>query len=171
MSYPAPAPDSAYPPPKYDGDPGLVNARLRRAGAPEVTNKNGVTAEYLATGASTNGQFGLYRWNMSPARSGPDPHFHRSISESFFVLSASVKLYDGREWVEARPGDFLFVPEGGIHGFRNESGEDASMLILFAPGIARERYFEELAEIRRTGAELSEQEWADFFARHDQVNL
>jgi hypothetical protein len=45
------------------------------------------------------------------------------------------------------------------------------MSILFAPGIARERYFEELAEIRGSGAELSEQEWADFFARHDQVNL
>jgi hypothetical protein len=45
------------------------------------------------------------------------------------------------------------------------------MLILFAPGIAREGYFEELAEIRRTGAEPTEQEWADLFARHDQINL
>jgi len=167
MSYPAPAPDSAYPPPKYDGDPGLVNARLRRAGAPEVTNKNGVTAEYLATGASTNGQFGLYRWNMSPARSGPDPHFHRSISESFFVISGSVKLYDGREWVEARPGDFLFVPEGGIHGFRNESGEPATMLILFAPGAPREDYFETLADAARREALRDEDAAAEFYRRHD----
>jgi len=58
-----------------------------------------------------------------------------------------------------------------VHGFRNDADEPASMMILFAPGIARERYFEELAEIRRDGAELSEQEWAEFFARHDQVNL
>ncbi len=121
----------SYPPPKYDGEPGLVNARLRRAGSePDVRYKNGGTAEYLATGDSTNGQFGLYRWNMSPAVSGPDPHFHRSISESFFVISGAIKLYDGKTWVDAKPGDFLFVPEGGIHGFRNESGEDASMLIL-----------------------------------------
>jgi hypothetical protein len=35
---------------------------------------NGGTAQYLATGASTGGLFGLYRWNMSPAVSGPDPH-------------------------------------------------------------------------------------------------
>ena len=34
-------------------------------------------------------------------------------------------------------GDFLFVPEGGIHGFRNESGAPASMLLLFAPGAPR----------------------------------
>ena len=29
-----------------------------------------------------------------------------------------------------------------MHGFRNESGEPASMLILFTPGAPREDYFE-----------------------------
>jgi len=45
------------------------------------------------------------------------------------------------------------------------------MLIVFAPGIARERYFEELAEIRRSGRTLDDEEWADLFACHDRVNL
>ncbi|HET9085282.1 MAG TPA: cupin domain-containing protein, partial [Candidatus Limnocylindrales bacterium] len=123
-------------------------------------------ADYLATGASTNGQFGLYRWNMSPVRSGPDPHFHRSISESFFVISGSIKLFDGREWIDGRPGDFLFVPEGGIHGFRNESGEDASMLILFAPGAPRDDYFETLARVSM-GESMTDDERTAFMLRHD----
>ena len=157
----------SYPPPKYDGEPGLVNAQLRRAGTePEVRYKNGGTAEYLATGESTNGQFGLYRWSMSPSKSGPDPHFHRSISESFFVISGAIKLYDGTAWIDAGPGDFLFVPEGGIHGFRNESGENASMLILFAPGAPREDYFETLARVSM-GEEMTEEERAAFMLRHD----
>lgn len=125
-----------------------------------------MTAEYLATGASTNGQFGLYRWDMSPAPSGPDPHFHRSISESFFVISGAVKLYDGQAWIDAGPGDFLFVPEGGIHGFRNESGEHASMLILFAPGAPREDYFETLARVS-FGESMTDDERAAFMLRHD----
>ena len=125
-----------------------------------------MTAEYLATGASTNGQFGLYRWDMSPAPSGPDPHFHRSISESFFVISGAVKLYDGQAWIDAGPGDFLFVPEGGIHGFRNESGEQASMLILFAPGAPREDYFETLARVS-FGESMTDDERAAFMLRHD----
>jgi hypothetical protein len=29
-------------------------------------------------------------------------------------------------------GDFLHVPEGGVHGFRNDSDAAATMLILFA---------------------------------------
>jgi mannose-6-phosphate isomerase-like protein (cupin superfamily) len=83
---------------------------------------------------------------MGPAPAGPGPHFHRSISESFFVLSGTVRLYDRTAWVDAEPGDFLHVPEGGIHGFRNESGEPASMLLLFAPGALPEDYFETLAD-------------------------
>ena len=59
---------------------------------------------------------------MGPQPSGPAPHFHRSITESFFVLAGTVRLYDGPRWVDAAPGDFRFVPEGGVHGFRNECG-------------------------------------------------
>jgi mannose-6-phosphate isomerase-like protein (cupin superfamily) len=157
----------SYPPPRYDGDTGLVNARLRRATAePEVHYATGGTASYLATGQSTGGQFGLYRWDMSAAQSGPDPHFHRSISESFFVLSGTMRLYDGTSWVDARAGDFLFVPEGGIHGFRNESGEPASMLIMFAPGAPREDYFETLARVGE-GMSMTADERAAFMLRHD----
>ena len=61
----------------------------------------------------------------------------------------------------------LVVPEGGVHGFRNESGEGASMLILFAPGAPREKYFEGLAEVGRTGQRPSEDEWAEFMRAHD----
>jgi mannose-6-phosphate isomerase-like protein (cupin superfamily) len=157
----------SYPPPVYDGEGGLANARLRRVDTePEVRYKNGGTAAYLATGESTNGQFGLYRWDMSATPSGPDPHFHRTISESFFVISGTIKLYDGTAWIDAHPGDFLFVPEGGLHGFRNESGEDASMLILFAPGAPREDYFETLARVS-TGESMTDEERAAFMLRHD----
>ena len=45
------------------------------------------------------------------------------------------------------------------------------MLILFAPGIARERYFEELAQIWTSGRRPTPEEMAALYARHDQVNL
>ena len=164
MSYPSDAyPLDRYPPDRYDGSTGEPSARVRRMDAtPELFNATG-SASYLATGASTNGQFGLYRWDMDGPLTGPGPHFHRSLSESFFVLSGAMRLYDGKSWVDAGPGDFMFVPEGGVHGFRNESGEPASMLILFAPGAPREGYFEGLAEL----ASRTEQERAEFMTFHD----
>ena len=157
----------SYPEPRYVGESGEVSAVLRRADhAPELTYQSGVTVHYLATGASTDGDFGLYRWDFAPTVSGPDPHFHKTISESFYILFGTVNLYDGERWVEATAGDFLFVPEGGIHAFKNENAERASMLLLFAPGAPREDYFETLAEVGK-GRELTDDERAEFFLRHD----
>lgn len=153
-----------YPEPRYAGLEGEISATHRPAGhEPELTYPTGNTVRYLATGASTNGQFGLYRWEMGPEPSGPGPHFHRSISESFFILSGTVRIYDGTRWIDSTPGDFVHVPEGGVHAFRNESGEPASMLLHFAPGAPREGYFEGLTDL----AAASEGERAEFFLRHD----
>jgi mannose-6-phosphate isomerase-like protein (cupin superfamily) len=157
----------SYPVPRYSGTTGEVSATLRRADqAPDLIYTSGNTVHYLGTAASTNGAFGLYRWEMGPTPSGPGPHFHKTISESFFVLSGTVRLYDGATWIEARPGDFLFVPEGGIHAFRNESGEPASMLLMFTPGAPREGYFEGLAELAES-RQLTVEELAEFYLRHD----
>jgi mannose-6-phosphate isomerase-like protein (cupin superfamily) len=154
----------SYPPPSYLGDTGEISATYRTYDqAPELTYRSGNTVHYLATGATTNGQFGLYRWEMGPEPSGPDPHFHRSISESFFILAGSVRIYDGTRWIDTAPGDFVHVPEGGIHAFRNESGAPASMLLHFAPGAPREGYFEGLIDLAGRSAE----EKAEFFREHD----
>jgi mannose-6-phosphate isomerase-like protein (cupin superfamily) len=153
----------SYPDRRYTGDEGEVSAVFRPAGRePELTTAT-VQAGYLATGASTNGQFGLYRWDMGAKPTGPGAHFHKTISESFFVLSGTVWLLDGEKWIDATAGDFLYVPEGGLHGFRNESGEPASMLILFAPGAPREPYFEQVGQV----SGLSKEEQEAFYLAHD----
>jgi mannose-6-phosphate isomerase-like protein (cupin superfamily) len=151
-----------YPPDTYHGDSGEVSAWLRRGEEhPDVTYRTGGTCEYLATGDRTEGRFGLYRWTFGEDESGPDTHFHRSMSEQFYVLSGQIRLYDGRTWVTAGPGDFHYVPEGGLHAFRGGGG--ASMLLMFAPGGPREDYFETLAR----GEEMTQEQRAAFMLRHD----
>jgi quercetin dioxygenase-like cupin family protein len=134
-----------------------------------VTMKSGTVGSFVATGQLTRGQYGLYRWDMPANAGGAGGHFHRSFSEAFYVLAGTPSLYDGRGWEPGGPGDYLYVPEGGIHGFRNDSHAPASMLILFAPGIAREAYFEELAEIGASGRTMTKADWDKLYARHDQV--
>jgi quercetin dioxygenase-like cupin family protein len=157
----------SYPPPIYATDIGEVSAWIRGTDAePELLYPNGNRVRYLATGASTGELFGLYRWEFSPAVSGPGPHFHKTITESFYILSGEVSVYDGRGWHAARPGDFLHVPAGGLHGFRNDSGAEASMLLHFAPGAPREEYFEGLARLA-AGEQMTEAEYAAFMRHHD----
>lgn len=161
----------SYPEPRYHGVEGAASATYRPADHPsDLTYPNGNTAHYLATGTSTDGLFGLYRWEMGPAPSGPGPHFHRSIAESFYILTGTIRIYDGSRWIDTTPGDFVHVPAGGIHGFRNESGEPASMLLHFAPGAPREGYFEGLARVAVTGPP-SDEEMAEFYRIHDNTWL
>lgn len=166
-----------YPPVRYQGERGVVSARYRPVDtAPDLVSGGGDAADvtgasarqrahYLATGASTGGDFGLYRIDMPPHGMGPRTHFHRTMSESFFVLSGSVALYDGERWIDSSPGDFLHVPIGGLHAFHNATDAPASMLLLFTPGAPREPYFEGLADL----ATMSEEERKEFFLRHDNI--
>ena len=135
----------SYPPPIYHGDAGEISAHVKRAGIePAVVYPNGNKVFYLAQGSETQGTFGLYRWEFAGPASGPGAHFHRTITESFYVLEGTVTIYDGTAWRRCDAGDFAHVPAGGIHGFRNEDGP-AKMLLHFAPGAPREAYFEGLA--------------------------
>ena len=81
----------SYPPPQHFAN-GEATARFRPADtAPELPRPGGA-ASYLATGATTGGKFGLYRWDMGPEPAGADAHFHRTFTESFFVLSGTVRF-------------------------------------------------------------------------------
>jgi len=89
----------SYPEPRYHGANGEVSARFEALDRdPDLLIGDRVRIHYLATGDSTGGQFGLYRWDMGAQPGGAEPHFHRSISESFFSLSGTVHVYDGNDW-------------------------------------------------------------------------
>jgi len=154
----------------YVGDLGEISARgVSQADMRTLAMKSGTVARFVATGASTQGDFGLYRWEMPANTGGATGHFHRTFSESFYVLDGQPSFFDGETWTQGEPGFFLYVPRGGIHGFKNESPTPATFLILFSPGIAREGYFEALADIGATGRQMSKDDWAELYARFDQV--
>ena len=152
-----------YPPPRYTKDEPEVSAWLRRALTAGLRLVRPRQYHYLANQQQTDGDYGLYRVDISPKGGGPGPHFHRAMSEAFFVLSGTVQLYDGNDWIDGNPGDFLYVPPGGIHGFRNEADAPTSILMLFAPGAPREHYFEGFAQL----ADMTDEERKEWFVKND----
>ena len=100
-----------YPPPRYTNDEPEVSARLRRGTDPADYDSFGlVKYHYLANQQQTDGDYGLYRVDIAPRGGGPGPHFHRAMSEAFFVLSGTVKLYDGNAWVDGHSERFPLRP-------------------------------------------------------------
>jgi quercetin dioxygenase-like cupin family protein len=149
-------------------DAALADVRTL-ADHPLVSNGETSKLRMVAPGAVTAGRYGLVEYHVAPRSPGAAPHFHQTFSESFYVLSGELTIYAAGSWRPYGTGDYALVHEGGAHGFRNDGDEWASFLILFAPGIARERFFLELAELRRSGRTLTPEEMTAFYARHDQV--
>jgi uncharacterized RmlC-like cupin family protein len=88
---------------------------------------------------------------MPPRSGGSGGALPPELPESFLVLDGHVRSLRRERLGDGRAGDYLYVPDGGVHAFGNESDAPASMLILFAPGTPRERYFMSAGRDRRVG--------------------
>ena len=93
MSYPE---RLQYPEPRYHGDRGEVNASFRTADTPpDLTSPGGDAYRYLATYESTGGEYGLYKVDLAALATGAKTHFHKAMSEAFYVLSGKLELFNG----------------------------------------------------------------------------
>ena len=87
------------------GELGEVSATgVSQAEMRALTMKSGTVARFVATGSSTRGDFGLYRWEMPADTGGATGHFHRTFSESFYVLDGNPSFFDGEAWTARRAG-------------------------------------------------------------------
>lgn len=148
----------------YLPDPAAVSRRADQRSAGHT--------RFVATGAQTRGDFGLFEVTLGPGGGGPGPHLHRTFSESFHVLEGSLAVRDGGTWTTAGPGDLVYVPRSSVHGFRAASDDEGCrFLILFTPGAPREAYFEGLVELTSGGRTPTTAEIDAFALQHDQLNL
>ena len=103
------------------------------AGEGPTTWFAGDTYTIKASGESTNGSLGLVDATVPPG-SGPVAHIHTRTDEAFYVLSGQLEILDGARTFIAGTGDFVFIPRGTRHRFKNTGVHGARMLFLFTPG-------------------------------------
>jgi quercetin dioxygenase-like cupin family protein len=124
-------------------------ASLVRAGKGPSIWVVGDTYTFMATEESTGGLFALMEASIPPG-SGPPPHVHADTDESFYMLAGTLDVSAGEETFAARVGDFVFVPRGVLHCFRNPGVDAARALILSAPA-GLDRFFDEIGSPARPG--------------------
>lgn len=99
---------------------------------------------FLVTGAESGGAYFAME-ALVPPGGGPPPHIHRREDETFYVIDGECSFRLGSDRITAGPGDFVNVPRGLVHCFRNEGTGIARMVLTFTPsGI--EGFFEETLE-------------------------
>jgi mannose-6-phosphate isomerase-like protein (cupin superfamily) len=133
-----------------------ADPRWSKRGAVYVPNGEGPTAwvggdvyTAKATAASTNGSLSLIEASVPPG-AGPMAHVHNANDEAFYLLAGQLEFLDGDHTFVASMGDFVFVPRGTRHRFRNPGTHPARMLFLFTPA-GPERALDVIGEEARPG--------------------
>lgn len=96
----------------------------------------------LVTGEETNNAFFQFE-AVVPEGGGPPPHVHSREDESFYIVSGSLEVLLGDKTHHAKRGDFVFIPRGTVHRFKNVGGDMAVQLVTFVPA-GMERFFREV---------------------------
>jgi len=99
----------------------------------------GPTIEFLTSPEEADAVYCIFKGTIPPGVSVP-LHSHADV-ESFYTLSGTVQVlsYQGDrfEWLTVKPGDFVQVPGGAKHAFRNTSSEPLVQLVITTPKLGR----------------------------------
>ena len=77
---------------------------------------------------------------------GPPPNRHPADDEAFYVLDGTFEFGVGSETRIARNGDFVRVPNGEVHTFKNIGQGPGRLLIMNAPGTMHINFFSQAGE-------------------------
>jgi quercetin dioxygenase-like cupin family protein len=87
-----------------------------------------------------------------PEVPGPPPHHHEDCDEFFYVIAGRLSVMRGDAWTDIGPGEYITVPRGTVHTFRNGGSCDVRVITGFEPR-GFERFFLEYGvDIEEEGA-------------------
>jgi len=87
---------------------------------------------FLATGEQTGGKYALIE-AFIPAGAGPPLHHNDNEVVTFYILDGAITVTVDDQEILAQRGDFVQLPNGSVHTFRNIRQQPARMLILLTP--------------------------------------
>ena len=86
---------------------------------------------YLVTGAESGGSYFTLIVDVGP-EAGPPPHIHHLEEEQFYVLDGELTYSVGHQTFDVSTGDFIHIPRGIVHSFKNGS-RPSRLLATFSP--------------------------------------
>jgi quercetin dioxygenase-like cupin family protein len=119
----------------------------------EILDVFGPSVQFLVAPQASDEAPCVIKGTIPPGGSVPI-HSHQAM-EGFYVLSGHVEVlsekHEKTNWILAGPGDFIEVPGGAKHGFRNTSQHPVVQLITTTSKLGR--FFQEIGRpIPRAGS-------------------
>jgi len=75
------------------------------------------------------------------------PHYHKKHTECIYILKGGGTFYLGSKIIEMKKGDFIMIPEGIIHSFKNKWLGNTKVLSIQTPEfLGKDRFWVEIQE-------------------------
>ncbi len=145
-----------------------AKAVVRMPGEGREVMLAGKPLAFLVTGEDTR-HTSMFDWTL-PAGFSTGLHVHRVQEETFYVLEGECEWQVDGQTVRAKPGTYLFLPPGVPHDIRNTSDQPARMIMTVSPP-GHEHYFEELANLAKSGSRPDAKVIAELRSRYDTDQL
>ncbi len=71
---------------------------------------------------------------------GPPPHHHEDADECFYVIPGRLGVMCDGNWTSLGPSEYMNVPRGTVHSFRNDGPDEVRVITAFQPQ-GFERFF------------------------------
>ncbi|MFI7448664.1 cupin domain-containing protein [Nonomuraea sp. NPDC049714] len=130
------------------------------------------TMAVKVTGEQTDGAFAFMDGIIEPGH-GNQAHIHSKEDEAFYVVSGEFSFINGNQKITAGIGDFVYIPKGTRHGFKNISAEPARLLVFYTPA-GPEAFFLAYGETDRAPEPWPDEkfnELVDILGAHNMVLL
>lgn len=145
-----------------------MDAVVLMPGEGERIGEGAANTRMKATAEDTGGAFSIAEGVFPAGMTGPPPHAHEHITDSFYVLEGTLHLTVGDRELDAPAGSYVLVPPGVVHTFRNASDAPVRFLNINSPG-GFENYLRDLAAAMKGGALPGGEEFAKIVAKYDFV--
>lgn len=80
----------------------------------------------------------------TPSQGGPPKHVHQHEDELFYILKGNYTFYCGSKTIKATKGDFVHLPKGIPHHFKNTDTISGITMNTITPG-GFENFFNDVA--------------------------
>lgn len=110
---------------------------------------NGNTYSIKVGHDDTDGRVACIEASVPPGAGSP-PHRHLREDEVFFLISGELEFLDNDRTFLARQGDFVMIPRGRRHCFKNVSAHTVKTIFLFTPA-GFDRLFTEMGVPAKAG--------------------